>query len=133
MPTDSNALAFPPFLHACAESIDHADHFVPWDARIDNAGEKAFLGNLVAVADSTSLDVDPYVSRPWLRNVSFHNLKIRPRLWHLHSFHFRHWMSPLASMYSSRMTLRFFGAVWSYLLILRGARLFDLAPAASIP
>src|ERR1700676_3585871 len=97
MPTDSNALAFPPFLNACAEFIDHADHFVSWDARIGNAGEKAFLGDLVAVAHSTSLDVDPYVSRPWLRNVTFHNLEIRPCLWHLHSFHFGHWMSPLAS------------------------------------
>jgi len=111
VPADSNALAFPPFLHARAEFVDHAGHFVSWDARIGNAGEKAFLRNHVAVTDSTSLDADSYVSRSWLRNFSFHDFEIRPCLWHLHGFHFRHWMSPFASVYWSRIFLRFLAAV----------------------
>jgi hypothetical protein len=90
MPADSNALALPPFLYARAEFIDYAGHFVSWDARIANAGEKAFLGDHIAMADSTGLHVNPHMARARLRNFSFHDFEIGPCLWHLHDFHFRH-------------------------------------------
>src|SRR5258708_3924829 len=97
VPADSNPLAFLPFLHARAHLVDHAGHFVSWDTRIGNAGEKAILGNNVAVTDSTSLDADPYVPRSWLRNFSLHAFKVCSGLRHLHGFHFRHCFSPFTS------------------------------------
>src|SRR6266851_819805 len=97
VPADSNPLAFLPFLHARAHLVDHAGHFVSWDARISNAGEKAFLGNHVTVTDSTGLDADTYLPRSWLRNFSFYDFKICSGLRHLHGFHFRHCFSPFTS------------------------------------
>src|SRR5580700_2036874 len=94
VPADSNPLTFLPFLHARAHLVDHAGHFVSWDARIGNAGEKAFLSNHVTVTDSTSLDADPYVPRSWLRNFSLHDFKVCSGLRHLHGFHFRHCFFP---------------------------------------
>src|SRR5882672_9817637 len=90
VPADSNPLAFLPFLHARANLVDHAGHFVSWYARIGNAGEEAFLSNHVTVTDSTGLDADPYVPRSWLRNFSLHDFKVCTGLRHLHGFHFRH-------------------------------------------
>src|SRR6266849_9827986 len=97
VPADSNPLAFLPFLHARAQLVDHAGHFVSWDARVRNAREKAFLGDHIAVTDSTGLDADSHVSRAGLGNFALHDFEIRSRLRYLHRFHFRHWLPPVAT------------------------------------
>src|SRR5712692_9375946 len=94
MPADSHTLAFPPFLHSRAEFIDHSGHLVSGNARVRNAWEKAFLGDHIAVTDSTGLHVNPHMSRARLRNFALHDLKVRSRLRYLHGFHFRHCFFP---------------------------------------
>ena len=77
MPADSNPLAFMPFLHARAQFVDHAGHFVSGDPRICNAGEKTFLRDHIAVTDATSLHLNPHMSRARLRYFALHDFKVR--------------------------------------------------------
>jgi hypothetical protein len=97
MPTDSNALAFPPFLHSRAEFVDHAGDFMPWDARVRNSWQKPFLGDHIAVTDPTGLHANPYLSRAGFRNFALHDFEFCSCLWHLHYFHFRHSLPPFDS------------------------------------
>src|SRR5258708_27917099 len=90
VPTDSNPLALLPFVHAGGEFIDHTGHFVSRNARVRNPRQKAFLRNHIAVTDSASLDADSHLPRAGLWNFALHNFEVRPRLRHLHRFHFRH-------------------------------------------
>src|ERR1700682_5311407 len=97
VPTHSNALAFPPFLHSCTEFIDHAGHLVAWDAWVRYSGEKTFLRDHIAVTDSTGLHVNPHLSRTRLLNFALHDFTVRSRLRHLDGFHFRHCFPPFTS------------------------------------
>src|ERR1700680_2340267 len=66
----------------------------PATARARNPRENAFLGDHIAVADSTGLHANPHVSRARFRNAALHDFKVRSRFRHLHGFHFRHLSSP---------------------------------------
>src|SRR6202043_1413681 len=75
VPAHPDAFALLPCRDSRAYFVNHAGHFVPWDARVRNAREKAFLGDHVAVTDSTGLDADPHLSRAGLRNLTLHNFE----------------------------------------------------------
>src|SRR5277367_2235224 len=63
-PAHAHAVAHFPAFHLIADRIHHSRGFVPWDARILNAGPPSFLGHYVTVAHATSLHLDAHVARP---------------------------------------------------------------------
>src|SRR5208282_160513 len=97
VPANADALAFFPCGDAGAHFIDHAGHFVSGDARVRDAGEKAVLGDHIAVTHAACLDVNPHLSRARLGNFALHDFEIRSCLRYLHRFHLWHGHSlPLA-------------------------------------
>jgi hypothetical protein len=84
VPADSNPMAFLPLRDTRPGLVDDAGHFVSGDARVRNAREKAFLGNHIAVTDSTGQDPDPHVSRAGLRNVALHDFEVSSSPRYLH-------------------------------------------------
>src|SRR5215475_4982926 len=87
VPADADPLAFLPVPHTWSDLIDHADDFVSGDARIRHPGKQTIFRDHIAMADSTRLNANPHMSRSWLRNLTFHEFKIRTRLRYLHHFH----------------------------------------------
>src|SRR5215471_10581202 len=94
MPADTNTFARLPTGYTGAELIDHSSYFMSRHSGIRNAGKDSLLGNEIAVTDSARLNANPDLSRAGLRNLTLHNLKIRPRLRYLHCFHFCHLLPP---------------------------------------
>src|SRR5262249_8611359 len=69
MPADADALAdLPTCRDVLTSGVDHANHFVPWDARKRDPGPLAFRGHHVAVADAAGLHLDPHGAWPRLGN-----------------------------------------------------------------
>ncbi len=87
VPADADALAPLPLRDTGAQFIDDTGDFVPWNARILNAGPRPFLNQRVAVADATGLDLDANVSRTRLRDFALDNLKIASWALNLGYFH----------------------------------------------
>src|SRR5262249_28084779 len=90
MPAHADAVAVLPRLHAGSDLVDDANHLVSGHARIRDPREPAVFRDYIAVADPTCLNANPNVARGGLRNVAFHDFKIRARLRHLNSFHLCH-------------------------------------------
>ena len=71
MPTNPDALAILPWLHAFADSIDDSDYFMSRHTRILNPGPESFLYQRIAMTNAARFDFDSHP--PWLRlgNVAF--------------------------------------------------------------
>jgi len=90
VPADSDAVANLPALDPAANCIHHTCDFVSRDARILNIGEQTFLGNRIAVTDTTRLHLHAHITRSGLRNFAFDDLKWSLGFGNLHCAHFCH-------------------------------------------
>jgi hypothetical protein len=94
VPTDARALSDSPARHTRAESIYDSGDLVPGHPRILDAGPEALLGEEVAVADPAGLNLDPNLSRPWLRDLPLDQLQRSLLLPNLNDPHLGHCLSP---------------------------------------
>jgi hypothetical protein len=90
MPANADALAGLPSGDAGAHGVDHAHNLMSWNSRILHAGPVTFLGKRIAVADSTSLDLDSHRPGAGFRNVALDDLKRPVRAGNLNDSHFWH-------------------------------------------
>src|SRR5262249_35671114 len=95
MPADADPFAFLPVFHTRPDLVDHANYLVSGDARLRYPRKQAILRDYIAVADSTRLNANPYMSRCGLRDFTFHEFEVRSGLRYLHYFHFCHLLSLL--------------------------------------
>jgi hypothetical protein len=90
VPADSDALAFAPTHDAGADRINDSSDLVSGYSRVLNTRVGSFLGQRVAMADATRLDLDTNLSDSRLRNFSFDKFKGTIGLGNLHDAHLRH-------------------------------------------
>ena len=72
-PADADALADLPVRNSFAQRIDDAGDFVAGDARIDDPGEQALLGNHVAVTEAAGFHFHADSSGTWIGDGTFDN------------------------------------------------------------
>ena len=90
MPANSDTLAGLPSYDTLTNSIHDSDDFMSRNARVLNAWNNPLLCKRITVTNSTSLHLDSYRSRTWLREFTFHNLKWSVRLRDLNCAHCWH-------------------------------------------
>ena len=93
MPTDSDPLTLGPAHDACADRINNSGNLMSRDSRVLNTWEGTLLGQRVAVADATRLDLDAYPPGGRLRNFTFDKFKLTIRLSNLDDAHLLHELS----------------------------------------
>src|SRR6185437_10873808 len=89
-PADPDARADRPALDIGAERVDHADDFVPRNARIGDARHLAGEDHGVAVADAAGLDPDADLVTPGLGQVALDHAKAAVGFRNHHRAHLRH-------------------------------------------
>jgi hypothetical protein len=87
MPADAYTLARPPLVHAGSDGIDDANNFMAGHARILQSGPVAFLYERIAVADATSLYLDPHLTGSRLLDFSLDNFEWTTRAGNLCNAH----------------------------------------------
>jgi hypothetical protein len=87
MPANANTLACSPFSYSGPKRIDHASHFMPRNARIGDSWPAAFDDDRVAVAHTTCLNFDAYLSWAWIGNLQLNDSKTGSSRGHLGGFH----------------------------------------------
>src|SRR4051812_18162566 len=75
IPADADPLADLLFRYSFAHRVDQPDHLMAGNARIFDAGEQAQLGDRIAVAYATGLDLDADMCRRRLRDVALDQLE----------------------------------------------------------
>src|SRR2546423_3657114 len=96
MPTNSNSLARAPTDNAFANLINDSGDLMSRNSRILKTRIKPFLGQRVAMADATRLDLDPHLTVAGRRNLSFDKFKGTIRPGNLYGSHLRHGFSFLS-------------------------------------
>jgi hypothetical protein len=86
MPTDSDALTFLPSRNTCTQLIDYTGDFVSRNAGVFNTWPTFFCED-VAVADTTSMNLDAHLSRSWVGNLAFDKFEVSAGLRNLRDFH----------------------------------------------
>lgn len=89
-PPDPHALPGLPRRHIRAGGVDDAGDLVPGHAWILNARPVTFLRDRVAMTKAARLHLDAYLTRPWLRDLSFDQLQRSTGSADLHRAHCWH-------------------------------------------
>jgi hypothetical protein len=87
MPADSGPLALLPIRDARTDGVDHTGHFMTRDTRIDQTGPVPVLGEDIAMADATCLDLDPDPIGARFRNRTFDNFQCTAGSGDLYGYH----------------------------------------------
>jgi hypothetical protein len=87
MPSDSHALARFPESDIWPDRIDASGNLVPGNTWILNTGKMAFFDERIAVADSTSLNLNTDLTACRLRDRTFDDFEISTWFADLHGFH----------------------------------------------
>src|SRR5260370_32626516 len=90
MPANAGALSLFPLGNTRTHFINDARDFVPWNARILNAGPDAFFCEQVTVAHTACLHLDAHLSSSRLGNLSLDDFKICSRFRNLRRLHWRY-------------------------------------------
>ena len=76
VPANADPLAHGPRRYRLAHLGDRSDNFVPWNARIGEAGEGSLLDDRVASTHAASVDLDQDFADSRHRNGPFHDFKV---------------------------------------------------------
>jgi len=91
VPSESDTLAGLEDWNIGRNSIKNAGHFMAWNAWELNAGPLAFFGQRIRVADTAGKHANADLTRAWLREFLFDELKCGTRRGHAQGTSFNGW------------------------------------------